>query len=209
MARRASSWARWSGEGYASALFSHLGHASPGFAGRHGTRGPGGTFPLPLGLEAPLGDAPRCQKPGGRAGRVLAGDRVGHRLGSLWDHDDPDSGVRQLSVRCRSAPPLARHFRSIASCPLRRSPGPARSFLRSVLLAAGLVALLVLGIAMIAADQFTKPIFPHSRCRMAARAQRAGAAAGGHHQRRIRGLGPVTSRSSPVRSPSIARDERP
>ena len=146
------------GEGYASALFSHLGHASPGFAGVTGLVDREGHFLYHSVWKRHWATLLAVRNlAGGQDGfsREIASAIVSGRSGTMMTPTREFVSFRPLSLGSSFGATLSL-YRVV---PFATFAGPARSFLRSVLLAAGLVALLVLGFAMIAADQFTKPIF--------------------------------------------------
>lgn len=146
------------GEGYASALFSHLDYASPGFGGVTGLVNSEGHFLYHSVWKrhwATLLAARRLA--GGQDGfsPEIAAAIVSGRSGTMMTLTREFVSFRPLSFGTSFGATLSL-YRVV---PFVTFAGPARSFLWSVLLAAGLVALLVLGLAMIAADQFTKPIY--------------------------------------------------
>ena len=77
------------------------------------------------------------------------------RAGTLITPDRELVSFRPLSLGTSSRARLSL-YRVV---PIATVAAPARSFVVLVLLAAGLAALLVLGLAMLAANEFTKPIF--------------------------------------------------
>jgi PAS domain S-box-containing protein len=146
------------GEGYASALFSHLDHASPGFAGVTGLVDREGHFLYHSVWKRHWATLLAVRNlAGGQDGisPAIASAIVSGRSGTMMTPTRAFVSFRPLSFGTSFGATLAL-YRVV---PFATFAGPARSFLGSVLLAAGLVALLVLGIAMIAANQFTKPIF--------------------------------------------------
>ena len=146
------------GEGYASALFSHLDHASPGFAGVTGLVDREGHFLYHSVWKRHWATLLAVRNlAGGQDGfsPAIASAIVSGRSGTMMTPTREFVSFRPLSFGTSFGATLSL-YRVV---PFATFAGPARSFLWSVLLAAGLVALLVLGIAMIAANQFTKPIF--------------------------------------------------
>ena len=145
-------------EAYASVLFAHLDAASPGFEGVTGLVDVDGRFlyhsvrkrdwttllaardRVNLRSDFPVDVAVAVQS-GGRGATVTPGrELVSYRPLSLGT----STGAR-LSL-----------YRVV---PLATVAAPVRAFLVTVLLAAVLVTLIVLGLAAVAAAQFTKPIF--------------------------------------------------
>jgi PAS domain S-box-containing protein len=145
-------------EAYASALFAQLDHASPGFAGvtglvdedghflYHSTRKSDWATLLATHDRVTL----RGDFPSDVADAIVSG-----RTGALVTPDGNLVSFQPLSLGGSSGAKLSL-YRVV---PLATLTAPARGFIGLVLLAATLVALLVLGLAMVAADQFTKPIF--------------------------------------------------
>ncbi len=145
------------GETYASALFAHLDRSSPGFTGVTALVDEGGHF---------LYHSVRKRN---WATLLAARDRLTVRS------DFPDSIVAiLLSRRAGTVVTPAQQlvsYRPLAvgtsfgaaltlyrAVPLAALTAPARSFLLLVLLAAALVTLIVIALAILAADQLTKPI---------------------------------------------------
>jgi PAS domain S-box-containing protein len=145
------------GEAYASALFSHLDHASAGFAGVTGLVDEDGRFlyhsvrkrDWATLLAARDRVSVRSDFPGEVAASIISG-----QPGSLVTPERNLVSFRPLSLGAGFGQKLSL-YRVV---PLTALTAAARSFLLSVLLAALLVTLLVLGLAIVAADQFTKPI---------------------------------------------------
>jgi PAS domain S-box-containing protein len=146
------------GEAYASALFSHLDHASAGFGGITGLVDGDGHFlyhslrkrDWATLLAAHDRLSVRSDFPGDVASAIISG-----RAGTLITPDRELVSFRPLSLGTSSRARLSL-YRVV---PIATVAAPARSFVVLVLLAAGLAALLVLGLAMLAANEFTKPIF--------------------------------------------------
>ncbi len=146
------------GEAYASALFSHLDHASPGFDGVTGLVDEGGRFlyhsvrkrDWATLLAARDRVSVRSDFPMEVSTSIVSG-----RQGSLVTPERSLVSFRPLSLGAAFGEKLSL-YRVV---PLAALSADARSFLLSVLLAAMLVTLLVVGMAIMAADQFTKPIF--------------------------------------------------
>jgi PAS domain S-box-containing protein len=146
------------GEAYASALFSHLDHASAGFGGITGLVDGDGHFlyhslrkrdwATLLASHDRL--SVRSDFPGDIASAIISG-----RAGTLMTPDRDLVSFRPLSLGTSFQNRLSL-YRAV---PIATVASPARSFVLLVLLAAGLAALLVLGLAMLAANEFTKPIF--------------------------------------------------
>ena len=145
------------GEAYASALFSHLDHASAGFAGVTGLADKDGHF---------LYHSIRKRD---WSTLLSSRDRVNLRTDFPTD---VASAIMSGQAGTVVTPQALVSFRPLALgsafgtklflyrvVPLATLAAPARFFLLSVLLAAGFVTILVLGLAMLAADQFTRPIF--------------------------------------------------
>jgi PAS domain S-box-containing protein len=145
------------GEAYAAVLFAHLDHASPGFAGVTALVDDGGRFlyhsvrkhDWATLLAARNRVSVRTDFPGAVADSIVSG-----RRGSLVT-----SQRTLLSFRPLSLGPFGERLSLYRVVPLAALTADARSFLLSVLLAAVVVTLLVLGVAIVAADQFTRPIF--------------------------------------------------
>jgi len=146
------------GEAYASALFSHLDHASAGFGGITGLVDGDGHFlyhslrkrDWATLLAAHDRLSVRSDFPDDVASAIISG-----RAGTLITPDRELVSFRPLSLGTSSRARLSL-YRVV---PIATVAAPARSFVVLVLLAAGLAALLVLGLAMLAANEFTKPIF--------------------------------------------------
>ncbi|MDO8501174.1 MAG: ATP-binding protein [Gemmatimonadaceae bacterium] len=146
------------GEAYASALFSHLDHASAGFGGITGLVDGDGHFlyhslrkrDWATLLAAHDRLSVRSDFPDDVASAIISG-----RAGTLMTPDRELVSFRPLSLGTPSGARLSL-YRVV---PIATVAAPARSFVLLVFLAAGLVALLVLGLAMLAANEFTKPIF--------------------------------------------------
>lgn len=146
------------GEAYASALFSHLDHASAGFGGITGLVDGDGHF-LYHSLRkrdwATLLAARDRLSVRSDFGDDIASAIISGRAGTLITPDRELVSFRPLSLGTSSRARLSL-YRVV---PIATVAAPARSFVLLVLLAAGLAALLVLGLAMLAANEFTKPIF--------------------------------------------------
>jgi len=146
------------GEAYASALFSHLDHASAGFGGITGLVDGDGHFlyhslrkrDWATLLAARDRLSVRSDFPADVASAIISG-----RTGTLMTPDRELVSFRPLSLGTPSRARLSL-YRVV---PIATVAAPARSFVLLVLGAAGLAALLVLGLAMLAANEFTKPIF--------------------------------------------------
>jgi len=146
------------GEAYASALFSHLDHASAGFGGITGLVDGDGHFlyhslrkrDWATLLAAHDRLSVRSDFPADVASAIISG-----RAGTLMTPDRELVSFRPLSLGTPSRARLSL-YRVV---PIATVAAPARSFVLLVLGAAGLAALLVLGLAMLAANEFTKPIF--------------------------------------------------
>lgn len=157
------------GEAYASEIFAAIESASPGFEGVTGLVDRHGAFlyhsarqqpwasrlvaGADSGLESDVGAGAAVAVLGGRAGTTRSGGRdiVGFRPLTLG------TGAEPLAV-----------YRVLPHARLER---PVRRFLVGVLLAATLVVVVVLVLGIVAADQFTRPIY---RLRSAARTLAAG-----------------------------------
>lgn len=146
------------GEAYASALFSQLDHASAGFGGVTGLVDEDGRF---LYHSVRKNDwatllatrdrvSVRTDFSSGVAASIVSG-QPGSRMTSDWNL----VSYRPLSLGAAFGEKLFL-YRVV---PLAAFSAGARSFLLTGLLAAVFVTLLVLGLAIVAADQFTKPIF--------------------------------------------------
>lgn len=145
------------GEAYAAELFTPLDRASAGFQGTtglvddrglvlfHSSQVRDAATPLAAQRRLRLADdvAPE------NTSRVLAG-----AIGNVLTDDDRLISFRPLALPGSDAPRL--HLYRVL--PISALTAPARRFLMSVLLAAPVVVLIVLALAMIAADQFTRPI---------------------------------------------------
>ena len=146
------------GEAYASALFSHLDYASPGFGGVTGLVDADGRFLFhsvrkrdwTTLLAARDKVSVHTDFPDDVAATLLSG-----RAGSLVTAEENLVSYRPLSLGAAFGEKLFL-YRVV---PLAALTAPARAFLYDVLIAAVLVTLLVIGLAIVAADQFTKPIF--------------------------------------------------
>jgi PAS domain S-box-containing protein len=146
------------GEAYASALFSHLDHASAGFGGITGLVDGDGHFlyhslrkrDWATLLAAHDRLSVRSDFPADVASAIISG-----RAGTLMTPDRELVSFRPLSLGTPSRARLSL-YRVV---PIATVAAPARSFVLLVLGAAGLAALLVLGLAVLAANEFTKPIF--------------------------------------------------
>jgi PAS domain S-box-containing protein len=146
------------GEAYASALFSHLDHASAGFGGITGLVDGDGHFlyhslrkrDWATLLAAHDRLSVRSDFPDDVASAIISG-----RAATLMTPDRELVSFRPLSLGTSFQTRLSL-YRVV---PIATVASPARSFVLLVLLAAGLAALLVLGLAMLAANEFTKPIF--------------------------------------------------
>lgn len=144
------------GEAYASALFARLDHASPDFEGVTALVDEEGHFVYhsvrkrdwATLLAARDRLTVRSDFPDRTVGAILSG-----RIGTLTsDHE-------LISFRPLSLGPSFRTRLSLyRAVPLASVSAPARSFLLLVTLAAVAVVLLVLGLAILAANQFTRPI---------------------------------------------------
>ena len=146
------------GEAYASALFSHLDHASAGFGGITGLVDGDGHFlyhslrkrDWATLLAARDRLSVRSDFPDDVASAIISG-----RAGTLMTPDRELVSFRPLSLGTSFQTRLSL-YRVV---PIATVAAPARSFVLLVLLVVGLAALLVLGLAMLAANEFTKPIF--------------------------------------------------
>jgi len=146
------------GEAYASALFSQLDHASPGFGGITGLVDGDGHFlyhsvrkrDWATLLAAHDRLTVRSDFPNDVASAIISG-----RAGTVMTAGRELASFRPLSLGTSSRARLSL-YRVV---PIATIAAPARSFVLFVLLAAGLVAVLVLGLAVLAANEFTKPIF--------------------------------------------------
>ena len=146
------------GEAYASALFSHLDNASPGVVGITGLVDKDGRFlyhsvrkrDWATLLAARDLVTVRSDFPSEVADAIVSG-----KSGSLVTPEQNLVSFGPLSLGAAFGEPLFL-YRVV---PLAALTAPARSFLISALFAAVLVTVLVLGLAIVAADQFTKPIF--------------------------------------------------
>ena len=146
------------GEAYASALFAQLDHASPGLTGVTGLVDEEGHFLYHSERKRDWATllatreqvSVRSDFPADVSDAILSG-----RTGALVTPDGNLVSFQPLSLGGSSRSTLSL-YRAV---PLATLKAPARGFIASVLLAAALVTLLVLGLAMVAADQFTKPIF--------------------------------------------------
>lgn len=146
------------GEGYAALLFSHLDHASPGFAGVTGLVDKDGHFlyhsiwKRNWATLLAARDSVSVQRsfPREVASAILSG-----RSGTVMTSARQFVSFRPFSFGTSFGTTLSL-YRVV---PFATLAAPVRSFVMAVLLAAGLVTLLVLGLAMLAANQFTKPIF--------------------------------------------------
>lgn len=146
------------GEAYASALFSHLDYASAGFGGITGLVDGDGHFlyhslrkrdwATLLASHDRL--SVRSDFPDDIAQAIISG-----RAGTLITPDRELVSFRPLSIGTSSLAGLSLY----RVLPIATVAAPARSFVLLVLFAAGLAALLVLGLAVLAANEFTKPIF--------------------------------------------------
>ncbi len=145
------------GEAYASALFSHLDRASPGFGGVTGLVDDDGHFLYHSVRKrdwSTLLDSRRQVRvqddfPGAIAAAIMSG-----RTGTVYAPGRQLVSFQPLSLGAS----LGTNLFLYRVAPLATVAAPTSSFRRSVLLAAGMVALLVLGVAILAADEFTKPI---------------------------------------------------
>ncbi len=170
------------GEAYASALFSRLDHASAGFGGITGLVDGDGHFLYHsfrkrnwatllaahdrLSVRSDFPDDVASAITSGRAGTVMTPDR------------------KLVSFRPLSLGPSSRARLSLYRVvPIATVAAPARSFVLLVLLAAGLATLVVVGLALLAANEFTKPIF------------------------RIRDAAWQLARGEPVRQPSVETND--
>jgi PAS domain S-box-containing protein len=146
------------GEAYASALFSHLDYASAGFGGVTGLVDGDGHFlyhsvrkrDWATLLAAHDRLSVRSDFPNDVASAIVSG-----RAGTLITPGRELVSFRPLSLGASFQARLAL-YRVV---PIATVAAPARSFIMFVLLAAALVSLLVIGLAMLAANEFTKPIF--------------------------------------------------
>jgi PAS domain S-box-containing protein len=146
------------GEAYASALFSHLDYASAGFRGITGLVDADGHFlyhsvrkrdwATLLASHDRL--SVRSDFPDDIASAIVSG-----HTGTLITPNRELVSFRPLSLGTSSLAGLSL-YRVV---PLATLAAPARSFVLLVLIAVGLAALLVLGLAVLAANEFTKPIF--------------------------------------------------
>jgi PAS domain S-box-containing protein len=146
------------GEAYASALFSHLDYASAGFGGITGLVDGDGHF-LYHSLRkrdwATLLASHDRLNVRGDFPDDIASAIISGRAGTLITPDRELVSFRPLSLGTSSLAGLSL-YRVV---PIATVAAPARSFVLLVLFAAGLAALLVLGLAVFAANEFTKPIF--------------------------------------------------
>ena len=146
------------GEAYASALFSSLDDASPGVAGITGLVDGEGRFLYhsvrKRNWATLLAARDRVSIRSDFSSEVAANITSG-RPGWLVTPDRSLVSFRPLSLGSAFGEKLSL-YRVV---PLAAVTAAARSFLLSVALAAALVTLLVLALAIVAADQFTKPIF--------------------------------------------------
>ena len=145
------------GEAYSAELFSPLDRASAGFQGTTGLVDDRGLVLFHTSLRRDASTSLAAQRrlliaddvaPENTA-RVLAG-----AIGSVLTDDDRLVSFRPLALPGVDAPRL--HLYRVL--PIAALNAPARRFLMSVMLAAPVVVLIVLALAMIAADQFTRPI---------------------------------------------------
>lgn len=146
------------GEGYAASLFSHLDHASPGFAGVTGLVDKDGHFLYHSIWKrnwATLLAARNRVTVQSSFPREVASAIVSGNSGTVMTPAREFVSFRPFSFGTSFGATLSL-YRVV---PLATLAAPVRSFVMAVLLAAGLVTLLVLGLAVVAADQFTKPIF--------------------------------------------------
>lgn len=145
------------GEAYAAALFSHLDRASSGFAGVTGLVDEDGRFlyhSVRKNDWATLLAARDRVRVSSDFSSEVADSIISGQPGSLVTPDRNLVSFRPLL--------LGAHGEKLSLyrvVPLAAFSADARSFLLSVLFAAVFVTLLVLGLAIVAADQFTKPIF--------------------------------------------------
>jgi PAS domain S-box-containing protein len=146
------------GEAYASALFAHLDHASPGLTGVTALVDEDGRFlyhserkrDWATLLATRDSVTVRSDFPPDVSTAILSG-----RTGALISPDGNLVSFMPLALGTSSRSRLSL-YREV---PISKLTAPARGFIAAVLVAAALVTLLVLGLAMLAADQFTKPIF--------------------------------------------------
>jgi PAS domain S-box-containing protein len=145
------------GEGYAASLFSDLDHASPGFAGVTGLVDKDGHFLYHSVWKrswATLLAARDTLSVQSSFSREVASAIVSGRSGTVMTSAREFVSFRPLSFGTSFGATLSL-YRVV---PFATLAAPVRSFVVAVLLAAGLVILLVLGLAMLAATQFTRPI---------------------------------------------------
>lgn len=146
------------GEAYASTLFSHLDRASVGFAGVTALVDEDGRFLFHSVRKddwASLLAARDRVKLRGDFPSAVAASIVSGRSGAVVTPNQDLVSFRPLSLGAAFQERLFL-YRVV---PLAALAAVARPFLVSVILTALLVILLVLGLAIVAADQFTKPIF--------------------------------------------------
>lgn len=145
------------GEAYAASLFSKLDHASKGFGGITGLVDGDGHFLYhslrkrnwatllaahdQLSVHSDFPENIASAIISGRAGTLITPDR---RLVSFRPISLGGSSRARLSL-----------YRVV---PIAAVAAPVRSFVSLVLVAAGMVGLVVLGLALLAANEFTKPI---------------------------------------------------
>ena len=146
------------GEAYASALFSHVDFATPGFEGVTGLVDAEGHFlyhsvrkrdwSTLLAYRDQI--SVRSDFPSEVATAILSG-----QSGTVVTPAQELVSYRPLSLGNASEAELT----SYRVVPVAKLEAPTRQFLLAVLLSALFVALLVIGLAVVAADQLTKPIF--------------------------------------------------
>lgn len=146
------------GEAFASELFAPLDRSSAGFQGVTGLVDDRGLFLYHSSLLREATSPLAAQR------RIVLSDDVAPEntaavvsgeVGSIRTPAERLVSYRPLTLGAGASPPLSL-YRVV---PLAALTAPARDFLRTVLMAAPVVVLGVLGLAMLAADQFTKPIF--------------------------------------------------
>ncbi|MBA4070323.1 MAG: hypothetical protein C0497_00560 [Gemmatimonas sp.] len=146
------------GEAYASALFTFLEGASPGFAGVTALVDEDGRFLYHSVRKRDwttlLATHDRVSVNSDFPDQVARAIASGQR-GSSVTPEGTLVSYRPISLATANMQQLAL-YRVV---PLAALATEARSFLASVFLATVLVAIIVLGLAIVASDQFTKPIF--------------------------------------------------
>lgn len=170
------------GEAYAARLFSELDHASDGFTAVTALVDADGRFlyhsvrkrDWSTLLAARDRMSVRSDFPDGIASAILSG-----RAQSVVTPARELVSYRPLLL----GPSFEARLSLYRAVPIATVTAPARPFVLRVLAAATLVVLIVLGLAVLAADQFTKPIF------------------------RIRGAAWQLARAEPVNDPEVATND--